>query len=135
AERPTPSISKIIDTWGFLETERDPKCSACKNPHARYQSHLKCHKCLNEGYIGDIYRPKQEKEPLLLIDTVFRQTFKKGTRDPALRKLLINARRIALSDEMAAFLYTLRLQIILGNEDNVKRSISRGRSYRRLDDC
>jgi len=72
------------------------------------------------------------KEPLLLIDTIYRQTFRKSTRNPELRVQLMSARRIVLTDEMAAFLYSLRLEIILGK---LQRPISRRVSYQRVDDC
>lgn len=69
--------------------------------------------------------------PELLIDMVYRQTFKKP-REPELRRLLTDARRCVLSNDMAAFLYTLMVEIYAGGHGGPhwKR-----RCHRRLDDC
>jgi len=50
--------------------------------------------------------PKKEKTELL-IDQLYRQTFKKHGRNETLRGILESARRFVLDDAMAAFLYEL----------------------------
>lgn len=70
-------------------------------------------------------------KPELLIDWIYRGTFKKP-RDPELRQRLIAARRCVLSDDMAAFLYTLMIEIYSGGKGGPHW---RRRCCRRLDDC
>ena len=77
--------------------------------------------------------PKKKKAPPLLIDTIYRDTFNKRAPNPRLRERLVNARRIVLADEMAAFLYSLRVQLFLGNKPS--KPISQSLRYRRVDDC
>jgi hypothetical protein len=97
-------ISEIVDSWGFMQFERLAVCAACTLSAEQGDFiHIKCHKCLDEGYIGDIYNPKKTDEPLL-IDQLYRQTFKKPPlRNEHLRQTLENARRFVLTDEMTAF--------------------------------
>jgi hypothetical protein len=70
-------------------------------------------------------------KPELLIDIVYRLTFRKPF-DIELRRLLVDARRCVLSNEMAAFLYTLMFEIYSGGAGGPHW---RRRCYRRLDDC
>jgi hypothetical protein len=69
-------------------------------------------------------------DPELLLDIIYRSTFKKP-RNPALRAKLVQARRIVLSDAMAAYLIDLRLQTILPHGGRTSFRQSHGR----LDDC
>lgn len=95
-------IAEIVDTWGFIESEPVAVCAACM---VRVRGeHIKCHHCVGEGYIGDIYTPKKHQDEPLLIDLLYRQTFKKPPlRNDHLRQTLESARRFVLSDEMTAF--------------------------------
>jgi len=76
--------------------------------------------------------PKKKKAPPLLIDTIYRDTFNKRAPNPRLRERLVNARRIVLADDMAAFLYSLRIQIFMGKPS---KPISRRIVHQRVDDC
>jgi hypothetical protein len=70
------------------------------------------------------------KNPPTLADIVYAQTFKKP-QDLELRRTIRDARRIRLSDEMAAFLYTLTFELYdQGKFDGRLRRI-----HQRLDDC
>src|SRR5215831_15251755 len=70
------------------------------------------------------------ERPELLIDWIYRDTFR-APRNPELRRLLSEARRCVLSDEMAAFLYTLMVEIYAGKPEKFYRR----KVHRRLDDC
>jgi hypothetical protein len=73
-----------------------------------------------------------KKESELLIDWIYRGTFKRP-RNPDLRQVITQARRCVLSDEMAAFMYTMMVEILAGNRPAgchwQKRCVAR------LDDC
>lgn len=71
-------------------------------------------------------------KPELLIDWVYRSTFNKKTRDLELRGQLMSARRCVLSDEMAAFLYTVMVETYSAGYG--KRKWAK-RVCDRLDDC
>jgi hypothetical protein len=71
-----------------------------------------------------------DEQPELLIDWIYRDTFR-APRNPELRRLLTSARRCVLSDEMAAFLYTLMVEIYAGKPGKFLLR----RTHRRLDDC
>lgn len=81
------------------------------------------------------------KVPDLLIDRVYRETFRRP-RDPELREVLGRARRCILSDEAAAFLYTMMVELILQPssmptefKSDAQRHRWHQRLYGRLDDC
>jgi hypothetical protein len=83
-------------------------------------------------------------QPELLIDLLFRETFKKKADPlyPELRKSLVRARRCVLADDMAAFLYAMMVELFIGplkfkeqwdSESEKKRW--HNRLWGRLDDC
>ncbi|PWT76439.1 MAG: hypothetical protein C5B60_04120 [Chloroflexi bacterium] len=78
--------------------------------------------------------PKKEKTELL-IDQLYRQTFKKHGRNETLRGILESARRFVLDDAMTAFLYELTYTAFHGPRMIDSKNIVRWKKvYERLDE-
>lgn len=77
------------------------------------------------------------KNPPTLIDAVYAKTFDKPG-NPELRKLLMQARRCVLTDEMSAFMYSMMVTMLDVNRPYSSPLVKRrayGRTLARLDDC